>query len=350
MNIVLLALEAAHLIAVPVWLVTVLTASSMLSLAAVVLLVILLTRKVPPARSVEDALTARHLAEVSARLDAALQLVSERLQHASGELASRLDATPLLTIEHLVGIAGQLGNLRHDLARVGAKATDAVALEHEVLGEAWKQFLASRELKEAYDAAVRDNAWEAPLLGELPKLVPDDLKPTFDTVVTPAREYRMLVQRLALIPRLANGDIPRRDTEAEELRRTRELAGLLASVHSSGDGAGRLTFRFKSWVTDAFLPFADQYLQRYQRARLQGRETEWQSGVKVVLQILRIAAVEPIDLTLGETAFDSTRHIGRSTSSDPQFSDGVITDVVRNGFIEGGRQIRQPEVVVNRMR
>ena len=68
-------------------------------------------------------------------------------------------------------------------------------------------------------------------------------------------------------------------------------------------------------------------------------------------EVLRVASVEPIDVTPGETLFDSARHVGRSTSNDPRFADGVITGVVRNGFIEGGRQvIRQPEVIVNRTR
>jgi molecular chaperone GrpE (heat shock protein) len=42
--------------------------------------------------------------------------------------------------------------------------------------------------------------------------------------------------------------------------------------------------------------------------------------------------------------------MGRSTANNPNFADGIIVGVVRNGFIRGGREvIRQPEVIVNRL-
>jgi len=95
----------------------------------------------------------------------------------------------------------------------------------------------------------------------------------------------------------------------------------------------------------------DLYLQRCQQAQIEKRDGATSEGLTLVRNMLRIAAVEPIEVTPGETLFDSTRHVGRSTSNDPRFADGVITGVVRNGFIEGGQLvIRQPEVIVNRMR
>src|SRR5262249_34473725 len=101
-----------------------------------------------------------------------------------------------------------------------------------------------------------------------------------------------------------------------------------------------------------FLQFADLYLQRCQQARLEKRDgSELRDGLLLVRQVLHAADVEPIEVTPGETLFDSARHVGRSTTNDPRFADGVITGVIRNGFIEEGQQvIRQPEVIVNRMR
>jgi hypothetical protein len=43
--------------------------------------------------------------------------------------------------------------------------------------------------------------------------------------------------------------------------------------------------------------------------------------------------------------------MGRSTTSDPRLPDGSIASVVRNGFLRANQPaIRQPEVIVNRLR
>ncbi len=156
------------------------------------------------------------------------------------------------------------------------------------------------------------------LLDDLTKFVPAELKPTFDAVIAPCREHRTIVQRIGFIPRIISGTFPRLENDADEARRTRELAGLL---HCDGH---RLGFRFQSWVTETFLPFADLYLQRDQQARFEKRPGELQAGAALVRQLLRVAAVEPIEVTLGETQFDSARHIGRSTTNDPLVPDGSL--------------------------
>jgi hypothetical protein len=319
-----------------------LVACAALSLTAVALLAVLLRRR-----------KRETLREVDAtrQLEAAIELLDKKLNGAN-----------ILTSDELTPIAGALGKLGQEvrsIARLVEKAvtapepdpapvpapTDPVALEHQVLGEAWKQFRGNRELSASFNDALQDRAW-AGWIDQLAALVPTDLKPTFDAVTGPCREYRTLLQKLELIPRVVSGEFPRLATDAEEVRRTRELASLLTS-----EAANRLDFRFKSWVTDTFLPFADLYLQRGQQATLEKRGGEPDAGFDLVRRLLRAAAVEPIHVTPGETPFDSTRHIGRSTTNDPRFADGVITGVVRNGFIEGGQQVlRQPEVIVNRMR
>ncbi|HEV7484514.1 MAG TPA: hypothetical protein VGQ65_02445 [Thermoanaerobaculia bacterium] len=222
---------------------------------------------------------------------------------------------------------------------------DPIALEHQILSESWKQVRKNSELSAALDEALQDRAWTQQL-DQLASIVPGDLKPTFDAVIVPCREHRSLLQRIDLIPRILDGEIGRLTTDAAEIRRTRELASLLNSELGKV-----LDFRVKSWVTDSFLPFADLYLQRCQQAQIDKCDVAMSEGLTLVRDMLRIAAVEPIEVTPGETLFDSTRHVGRSTSNDPRFADGVITGVVRNGFIEGGQLvIRQPEVIVNRMR
>ncbi|HYC60687.1 MAG TPA: hypothetical protein VEK79_14070 [Thermoanaerobaculia bacterium] len=289
--------------------------------------------------------------DVRQELDAA-----KRIGTAIDELEEAIHGASVLTASELLPIVNGLDMLREDFEKVARSveeltsrppqpAIDRVTLERQVLVESWKQFRANPDLSAAFDEAMEDRAW-GELLDALKNVVPADLKPTFDSVIVPCREHRTLVQKMDLISRVVGGKIPRLETDAEEVFRTRELATLLTS-----DAASRLQFRFKSWVTDSFLPFADLYLQRYQQAQLEKRAEELQAGVGLVRQVLQIAAVEPIEVTPGETPFDSMRHIGRSTSNDPRFPDGVITGVVRNGFIEGGLLVlRQPEVIVNRMR
>jgi len=261
----------------------------------------------------------------------------------------------LLSPQHLDGIAAELRDLRVQIASpVPAVPADNVALEREALGESWKKFRQNEELSAWLDNAAKDESWKEigdPLLTHLPKLVPDDLKATFDAVLAPAREYNNLVARISVIPKIVSGEVPRLENNAQELARTREFAQLLAMSNNTAFIADRLNFRPRNWVLDHFLTFADLYLQRYQQARMARCDAGLEEGVSIVKRILGVAAVEPIDVKLGETPFDSARHIGRSTTNDARFSDGVIVGVVRNGFIEAGKDvIRQPEVVVNRTR
>jgi hypothetical protein len=304
------------------------------SLIAAALLVFLLLRGKRAKRDEADA---------AQRIDAAIDLLGEKLNGAR-----------VLTVEQLDPIATGLGRLCEEVAgvahlveeipaRIPPGAASPVALEHQILEVEWNQFCANKELAAAYESAALDNEWHV-LLDELTNVVPSDLKPTFDVVIGPCREHRTIVQRIGFIPRIIAGKFPRLETDAEEVRRTRELTGLLRC------DANRLGFRFQSWVTETFLPFADLYLQRHQQAQFEKRQEELQLGATLVRQLLRMAAVEPVEVTLGETLFDSARHIGRSTTNDPHVPDGVITGVIRNGFIEEQQVIRQPEVIVNRNR
>ncbi|HXA18697.1 MAG TPA: hypothetical protein VN380_17010 [Thermoanaerobaculia bacterium] len=312
------------------------------------------------AKAEEDELT-RRLASTSAKFDTALQRLNDDLQAIAGTLGAKVGQVSLLKVEHFEPVSAAIGNLREDLARLGdtveefatkpsRSGSDPVALEHQVLGESWKQFSGNPLLRAGADDAAGSAAWE-PLLDDLPKHIPPDLQSSFETVYAPCKEHRVFVKKLALIPRILERKISRLPTDAEELRRTRELAALLATAQNGAEGANPLNFRFKRWVTDTFLPFADLFFQRCQQADMEKRGDELQAGANLVRQLLLLASVEAIEVKLGETPFDSTRHIGRGTTNDPRFADGVITGVVRNGFIEGGKQvIRQPEVIVNRMR
>ena len=301
--------------------------------------------------------TARNLGRA---FDKSLQLVDGQLRATAGTLDAKAGAISLLEIRHLDSLANAISALRQDVGRTAQtveelatapprNTSDPVALERQILAESWKQFRANTALSAMFDEAAGGAPWE-PLLSGLPKCIPPDLQASFDAVHAPCKQHNVFVQKLSLVQRIVDRKQPRLPNDAEELRRTRELAAILNTAQNA-DGANPLNFRFKRWVTDTFLPFADLYLQRCQQADLDKRGGELQQGANLVRQLLQLASIEPIDVRLGETPFDSTRHIGRATSNDPRYADGVITGVVRNGFIEGGQQvIRQPEVVVNRMR
>jgi hypothetical protein len=344
------------------WLMPLLLVSAACSFGALLLLAIPLIRESLHRRTASGAAKGTAAVDHSPPdLAQLLQQAQEQWKKTADEIAGAIEGRTAPALEHLVSIAAQVGILRQEVATFGkalesvspaqvTRSADPVALEHQILGECWKQFRSNKELSASFDAAALDASWE-PLLSSLASAVPDDLKPTFDAVVRPCRVHRKFISRIGLVPRLVNGEIPRLPADAEEVRRTREFAGLLHAAQNRSESSNPLSFRIKSWVTDSFLSFADLYLQRYQQAQLEKRQAELQSGADLVRQVLRIAAVEAIEIEPGETSFDSTRHIGRSTTNDPRFADGVITGVVRNGFIESGRQvIRQPEVIVNRTR
>lgn len=285
--------------------------------------------------------------DIEGKLAARLVTVVEQIQNANTGTIKTIDAAHDAMMERVTALFREMDDVKEHVARLAERpaepaGSDAVRLEHEVLAEHWKVFREKKGVPQP-----QEKPWEN-LLNELPALVPAELQPSLDAVLTPYREHRSLIRKVGIIPGVISGQMPL-TTEAAELRRARDLTQLL--VAAQNDGNGRLEFPFQEWVTDTFLPFADLYLQNYQKTLLEKREGDLHKGMPLVREILRMASVEPIDVTLGETRFDSARHIGRFTSSDPHYADGVITGVVRNGFVESGRQvIRQPEVVVNRVR
>lgn len=329
----------------PLWLLPLLIGAVTSSLVAIALQPFLFRRSSAAAR------------EIHSKVESGVRFLQEKIQSGNADVAEKVEGARTVAVDRLAILSTDLGNLTEGLARLtqtveesvtvpGSTAGDAVRLEHQVLAEHWKQFRDKKDLGVAGDVP-QENPWN--LLTELTALVPAELQPSFEAVLTPYREHRRLIQKIEIIPRVVSGEMPL-SSEAAELKRARDLTQLLIAAQSI-DGNDRFHFQLQSWVTDTFLPFADLYLQSCQKAHLEQRDAELQKGMSLVRQILRVASVEPMDLTLGETRFDSARHIGRLTSSDPRFPDGVITGVVRNGFVEAGQQvIRQPEVVVNRVR
>lgn len=240
--------------------------------------------------------------------------------------------------------------------RPNGPAADASAdldLELAVLRATWE-----RTLKELpFLDSLGDDAGKSlreELLRELPRAIEADeeLRSACASVLAPVRELENLIRKVAVAQKLVAGTLPPLEQPERQLQRIRESATLLTMLHSSASFAERLNFRLEQWAGERFLTFADLFLQKRQQALLQGGlpSPALEEGCRIVLNVLAAADLVPIEIELGRTLFDSSQHVGRSTASQPGLRDGVIASVVRNGFRQrGGRVVRLPEVVVNRL-
>ncbi len=360
----LLAASAARFNNLLPWLVTALALAVFLSLAGVArqLRPLFAARAEPSFRS--DPLLETIVERVNALCEALTSAVAElrdtpgRHDGSLDELLQRFppDLDLRMVPSALVELRTQMTRLaeeRETRSSVPPPPGDQLQLEREALAEVWKNFRDNKELFGAYEHASSDAVSQQVrelLTVQLPKYLPEDLKPRHAAALVPLVERQRLVLKISLIPQLVDGKLERQPA-AMELRRIHELAHLLMSTQTSTAVMDRLSFRLEPWIEETFVGFADIYLQRYQEALVEGRQAQLEEGAAIVRKVLRIANLEPVELTLGQTLFDSTQHIGRSATSDARFPDGVIVAVVHNGFVHGGRDvIRQPEVIVNRMR
>jgi hypothetical protein len=232
---------------------------------------------------------------------------------------------------------------------------DGIPLEREVFGETWRKFQREhREVLGVLEAALRDDRWRdirEPLLLQLPPCVPDDLKPSFDAAMTSPREFHHLVTKLTVAQRLARNELEPL-AAVQELTRLREYINFLVILQHTNLASDRLNFRLESWIMDQFLGFADLFLQRAQQCAADAQRPQPDSlalGQRIIERVLKLADLQPVALVPGVTPFDSSRHVGRSTTSDARLANGVIAGVIRNGFVRGQKVIRQPEVIVNRV-
>ena len=69
----------------------------------------------------------------------------------------------------------------------------------------------------------------------------------------------------------------------------------------------------------------------------------------IVRRVLAVAGMKPVELTPGQTPFDSGLHDELSAANFPNLPDGVVVWVSRNGFLRGGEVLRRSEVMVNRL-
>lgn len=270
--------------------------------------------------------------------------------HNAGLAAAALQRRIENVERHLHELAELRAPRPNDLA---ADASPDLELELAVLRASWERTVKELPLL----AALGEDAGKAlreELLRDLPRAieVDEELRSACASVLAPVRELENLIRKVSVAQRLVEGTLPPLDQPARQLQRIREGATLLTMLHSSSSFADRLNFRLEQWAGERFLTFADLFLQKRQQALLQGGlpQAGLEEGYRIVLRVLAGADLEPVEIVLGRTLFDSSQHVGRSTACQSGLRDGAIVGVVRNGFRQrGGRVVRQPEVVVNRL-
>jgi hypothetical protein len=289
------------------------------------------------------------LQEITTKWDEQLNAIEARLGDRKAATSPSIDAVRA----EISRLHQDVQDLRNRPQPVSPKPPSPIAIERVVLEEMWRKFRESSDVVSSI--STRWEMWKNlsdPLLIKLPKLTPGDAKATLDMILEPARDFDSMITKINLVPLVLDSGLPRL-SDPQELTRLRELSNLLIMIMSSSVVADRLNFRLEPWITDQFVSFADLYLQRYQQEQVDsrhGQENSLEPGLQIIRLVLKTVDLEPVDLTPGQTPFDSSRHIGRSTASNPSFANGVIVGVIRNGFIRGGREvIRQPEVIVNRV-
>jgi hypothetical protein len=227
-------------------------------------------------------------------------------------------------------------------------------LELELLTAAWNMYKESPRyralLEPALDEATKSKSVRD-LLVALPKAVDANsrLAAPAENLLVQVREFDHLISKVSRIPKLIQGELVP-PTEEKRLLMIRECSHLLSILQNTDLMSGRLGFRLAKWVREQFVGFADLFLRLYQEEKFTDTADNLEEAKSIVLAVLEVAQLEPIEINLGKTPFDSTKHIGRSTTSRPGMHDGTIASVIKNGFRQvGGVVVQQPEVIINRM-
>jgi hypothetical protein len=261
----------------------------------------------------------------------------------------------------VVQLQTELDDLRPRLVELqadrGLSWGDLVAIELEALRAGWQRYRDQQpraaSLAEGFASDPRSELISCDLLTVLPRAVGADqrLRAACESLLELVRDHYNFGVRASHIPALLKADPKSFEKDpARALMNIRDRALVLAILQTGGSRGERLSFDLEKWIREQFLSFADLFFQVYQQARAESATDGLAEGRDVVLKILKVVGLEPIEIELGQTLFDSSKHIGRSTAYRPEMRDGTIAGVVRNGFRQvGGAVVQQPEVIVNRV-
>ncbi len=244
-----------------------------------------------------------------------------------------------------------------ELQKVPSPLAAQFETEQALLKKDWKRFLNTEKeigrLAQSVKAEGDHKVIFDELLRELPKAVESDpqLSQFFGSKLAPIHFINRQLKLILLAGARAEQEMPEENALMSKLLGLRDSAHLLATFRNT-DKAGEELLRFKptEWCNKKLPELADQFLCFYQEAQAKGQSAPLDKALKVVIRALRIGELEPIDIVLGETDFNSEIHVGVSRDNQPKYPEGTIVGVVKNGFknIRDARVVTQPEVIVNR--
>jgi hypothetical protein len=245
--------------------------------------------------------------------------------------------------------------IREELAAEQARAASTNS-DLMSLRAAWKSSRRRRELSTlvAEFGAVDNDRDEIRLRDRLESSLPDllmtqpELKRSYELALGPLEVYLFTMRKLKNLVEDAESDAAvQAPTEARTIR-AREGTLLLLLLQGSDLTLRLRQFSFRNWLREDFRRFAENF---YQTLARQGDpiESDMQKAQGLIEDALTLVGFKPMRIVLGQTPFDSGRHVGRGTDRRSTLLDGVIVGIVRYGFTDLSDQVVQPaEVIVNR--
>ena len=244
-----------------------------------------------------------------------------------------------------------------EAARPAPDSYDPLEIEQRLLKMSWSSFSLRHgevmELAKAYASEGGGKVRVQALLIDLQQAMEADphLRRLARRVLHPVREYNRRLKLIGLAAKRAEGDFGSAKPDTQKLMLLRESQQLLSTFETTDSESMLLDFDLERWSGDEFTEVANAFLSWYQRAKSEGRSDSLERAYRIVVDTLRLGDLEPIEIALGETFFDSKLHEGRSREYDDRYPKGTILSVIKNGFKRAstGEIVRHAEVIVNQM-
>ncbi|WP_207682142.1 hypothetical protein [Desulfonema magnum] len=248
---------------------------------------------------------------------------------------------------------------RSDKMKNDVISSAIIQMEQNILIDKWEFFKSeNRELTElAMKVSLSEEKdFYIQNISPLPGLLShnEELVSRCKKMLIPLNEYYPSLFILAAINEqqsdFASNPIKAGEPE-KEISRLRNWTHLLISLQDFGKVQQFLDFDMKKWVREYFIEFADTFLCASQESQDKKHNNFPGEAHEIILRILSTGELEPVEIVLGKTLFDKKIHSARSTVSQNMTRDGVIVQVLRNGFREApeGRMIQQPQVIYNKV-
>jgi len=136
----------------------------------------------------------------------------------------------------------------------------------------------------------------------------------------------------------------------KEIFKIRRFNQLINELYKVEEAQKIYDFRPINWIREKFIDYSDYFIIEFQKAEVEGNQSLLIKPYEIICKTLSKANIEPVEISLWKTQFNSSIHIARSTVKEYKKPNGVIASVIRNGFkYKGGNYYRQPEVIVNKL-